>query len=267
VRPRWKQQVGRAIVSRSDTPLGRRAERVAGTIHALLRNDSADLEVNGERWLCEALAAGAPEVVWDVGANKGDWARVARQAMPTARIRSFEPLPEPFAALERLAAGDNRIQAVNAALSDSAGTLELWRSPRHDTLTSAVHPGHDDAVSVHVDCRVGDEEVVAAGIDRIDLLKIDVEGHDMEVLHGFDATITAGRVAVVRFEFTLWAAKARRWLADYVDWFEERGYTTGKLMPRSVDFRPYDAADEVFLRCNFVAVRPDSDEARLLGAG
>lgn len=261
---RLKQRIGRQIASRSDTPYGRKAERIVGTVHALLRNDSADLESNGERWLCEVLAALRPGVVLDVGANQGDWARQVRLAAPTAEVWSFEPLPEPFTALESLAASDARLHAVNCALSDRAGELELWRSEHHDTLTSAVHPGTAGALSLHVDCRTGDEVVETFGIDRIDFLKIDVEGHEMEVLEGFDSTISAGRVDVVQFEFTMWAAKARRWLADYVEWFEARGYQTGKLMPHSVDLRPYRCDDEVFLRCNYVAVRRGSAAAELL---
>ena len=82
----------------------------------------------------------------------------------------------------------------------------------------------------------------------------------------FNSPSTDGAVDFVQFEFTLWAAVARRWLADYYDFFSQWDFRIGKLWPRAVRLKEYGAEDEQFFRSNFVAVRCDSSAAQVLGA-
>jgi hypothetical protein len=58
---------------------------------------------------------------------------------------------------------------------------------------------------------------------------------------------------------------ARRWLADYYQFFSQWDFRIGKLWPRSVRWKEYAADDEQFFRNNFVAVRCDSKAAHVLG--
>lgn len=144
------------------------------------------------------------------------------------------------------------------------GSLTMYRGS-HDTLATAVENPLNSGASVEVEALTGDSYCRREGIDRIDLLKVDTEGHDLAVLQGFDGMLSTGRVDVVQFEFTLYAVYARTWLRDFYDMLTPYGYRIGKLYPTWVAWRDYDAHDERFLRCNFVAVRPTSPAAQAIG--
>src|SRR6187551_2184645 len=88
---------------------------------------NADAATNGEQRLLVSWlgAQGTTPVVWDVGANQGDYVGFVRAACPTARIHAFEPHPRVFARLAaRWAATD--VQCRPFALGAQAGTLALW---------------------------------------------------------------------------------------------------------------------------------------------
>jgi hypothetical protein len=61
----------------------------------------------------------------DVGANRGQFTLFAAGLYPQARIFAFEPLPGAYAVLARVAAGDQRIQTVRAAIGPRAATARI----------------------------------------------------------------------------------------------------------------------------------------------
>ena len=190
----------------------------------------------------------------------------ALERLPDAGVHSFEPIPETFVELTSRFGSSDRVQLNNMALSNQLAQLRMWTDAHDGTMSSATAPPNSSARELLVPCTTGDEYVRSHAIDHIDFLKIDVEGHEMEVLQGFQASFSGGVVDLVQFEFTLWAAVARRWLADYYDFFEHSDFRIGKLWPHAVHWKQYAAEDEQFFRCNFVAVRCGSTAARVLRA-
>src|SRR5262245_13738548 len=71
------------------------------------------------------LAGREIKVIFDVGANNGETALRALSAFPTAKVISFEPHPETFAALIQ-AVVSNRFRAANVALDSTSGKRELF---------------------------------------------------------------------------------------------------------------------------------------------
>jgi FkbM family methyltransferase len=233
-------------------------------LNALFQNDSGNMRLNGEAWLLSQLS-NISTSVFDVGAHKGDWTREALERLPNASVHSFEPIPETFVDLTSRFAGDDRVQLNNVALSNQLTELRMWADERDGTMSSATAPPGRSSQELFVRCTTGDDYIRSRAIDHIDILKIDVEGHEMEVLQGFEQAFEGGAVDVVQFEFTLWAAVARRWLADYYQFFAQWDFRIGKLWPRSIRWKEYAAEDEQFFRNNFVAVRCDSKAAHVLG--
>ena len=95
----------------------------------------------------------------------------------------------------------------------------------------------------------------ATGVERIDLLKVDVEGAEHLVFDGFGAAMDAGQIDVIQFEYGKVNIITHFLLRDFYDFLETRGYQVGKLFPDHVDFRPYALEDEDFLGPNYIAVR------------
>lgn len=151
----------------------------------------------GVRWsddVAHCLGGSPLGVAFDVGAHRGETARELLEAFPDARVHCFEPLPESFAALERATAGTSA-RAVNAAMSDAAGTISIARGE------SSQHAGvHAAGERLQVDARTVDGYADEQGIDRIGLLKIDTEGHEPAVLRGAARRLAEGRVELVLCE-------------------------------------------------------------------
>lgn len=260
-------RVGRAIVRFGGTSLGARLAGPLDTVAGLLRNDTGDGTVNGEDRLLRELAALDPSVVVDAGANHGEWSLAAARCFPRARVLAFEPVGPTFSALAAATAAEPRVEALRCALSNRDGDAAMWVDDTvAGAMSSMVASPHHGAVEVVVPCRRGAGVLAERGLERVDVLKVDTEGHELEVLEGFGTTLSEQRIEVVQFEHTRWAVPARRWVADYERLFADHGYVMGRLLQRRIDWSPYSIYDEGFRRSHFVAVPRGGRAAGLLGA-
>jgi FkbM family methyltransferase len=131
------------------------------------------------------LADWNPDVIFDVGANVGQSATVYASRFPEARVHSFEPSPETYRHLVEAMAQFPQVTTHNIALGRSEARSRLTQS-RQSALNHLVPPTQDATEgTVEVQVRSGIEVMRGLGVERIDYLKIDTEGHDLEVLHGF----------------------------------------------------------------------------------
>jgi FkbM family methyltransferase len=149
------------------------------------------------------------DVVVDVGANIGYLTSLAAaRSGGTGKVIGFEPHPGVFALLEANAARWAVISDIapvelhEAALSDHGGSGELATGARFDANMglAALHSPSDAAPDgeLHTVVLKRLDDCVPTGL--IGLLKIDVEGHEAEVLRGARALIESGRVRDVVFE-------------------------------------------------------------------
>ena len=157
------------------------------------------------------LSAFAVDCVFDVGANRGQYATMLRKdAGFRGTILSFEPNPEIFAELERNAASDGQWHVFNMALSDFDGTAS-FNIMAADQFSSLKKPsGEQDAIfaernkvmrTVDMQCRrlerLLPELKHAHGFAR-PFLKMDTQGHDLSVCEGAGGVI--GEMAGVQTE-------------------------------------------------------------------
>jgi FkbM family methyltransferase len=197
--------------------------------------------------------------VFDVGANVGEYSAATLRANPAARLHCFEPSAAHLAVLRTRIAESSAI--VNAfGLSDSASTQSLHKDREVTGLASLIERdlGHlnirlDHLETVHLE--VGDAYVRRHGIDRIDLLKIDVEGWEMSVLRGFADAFERRIVACCQFEFGHAHIERRENFRDFWRFFVERGYTLGALKPngRVEAMSGYDEILENYYATNYIA--------------
>jgi FkbM family methyltransferase len=239
-------------------PLVRRA---AGACRAFLdgyENLNYDLTQNGESFVLARLADLGAGVFFDVGANAGDWTLAAKKAMPAAHIHAFEIVPHTAATLTERLAGVEGVVVNAVGLAEREGEVQVRRRPGR-----SVHASMIDAPLLPGEGRLtartttGDHYVADHNINKIDLLKIDVEGAEHLVLAGFEKTLAAGAIACVQFEYGKIAVYTRYFLRHFYDFFEERGYMVGKVYPNYVDFRGYAPEHEDFRGPNYLAVRKD----------
>lgn len=146
------------------------------------------------------------EAVYDVGANVGDYG-LALASTYDLDVHAFEPHPETYMKLRKnvdLNMLDDQISTYQVGLSDHEGETTLYvASPHHGRSSFNREKAETDVSSV-----VGSVEVPVATLDSIvgrqeiqppDHLKIDVEGHGLNVLRGAEQTLLRHR-PVVYFE-------------------------------------------------------------------
>lgn len=145
------------------------------------------------------------EVLFDVGANIGQTVERLVRYFPQSRIYSFEPGPTSFKTLQRRFGGRPGVHLHPVALGATRGTavLQINDNAEMNTLVGTVNAAN----SVAVEVTTLDAFTAAAGLSHIDLLKIDVEGWELEVLKGADGLIAANNVVFVLAEATFSAGE------------------------------------------------------------
>jgi FkbM family methyltransferase len=147
--------------------------------------------------------------VLDVGANIGQFAGRARKILPEATIHSFEPLPQVYRELRRLAEHDHLMFVHETALGDADGETEMHEnafSPSSSLLpmTQAhVHafPGTASTRSVRVPVTRLDAWASTRELLEPVMLKLDVQGYEDRVLTGGEMTLKRVRALIVETSF------------------------------------------------------------------
>ena len=228
-------------------------------------NGSYKAERNGERWLLQRLAGLQLRTVLDVGANVGNWSRLAAGAFPAATIYAFEIVPATFERLRTQTASSPRIRPVSCGLADHTGRLAIRYHPAastHATFTAYPHGWTGEVL----DCPVttGDAFLAEHDLAAVDFLKLDVEGAEHLVLQGFGQALARRHIRFVQFEYGRVNALTGFLLKNFYDLFSAHGYVVGKIYPDHVDVRPYDLGDEDFLGPNYLACRREEPALTLL---
>jgi FkbM family methyltransferase len=203
-----------------------------------------------------------PLVIFDVGANRGDYVQLAlvQFANQPLMIHAFEPSAAAFAELSRRWAARNEVVLSNTALGSEAGERTLYCDVAGSELGSLYQrliEHHDLHLTSRELVRVEtlDGYCAAHGIERIHLLKLDVEGHELEVLRGAGRMLEQKRIAMVSFEFGGCNVDARTFVRDFFQLFTAYKMQMARVTALGA-FRPiskYGEALEQFRTTCFVA--------------
>ena len=187
--------LARAVIRRLSRGLVR---RLLGSFGLELRRRpppppiGADLGTDLQR-----LLGGTPHpVVFDIGANVGEFLTRIRVNLPAAVMHVFEPSPEVFQVLQRTAGELPGVTLNNIAMGPRREE-RLLQEHTASQMSSLLPPGPAAWSEVRRETSVRVETVDAycaeRGIPSIDLLKIDTQGYDLEVLRGAERMVADGR--------------------------------------------------------------------------
>jgi len=238
--------------------LRQKVDSVCVEYHQIQENFNYDINLNGERWLVQTLAHQKNfQTFFDVGANHGDWAALVLEANPAASVHCFEICPPTFKKVAARLSGNKNIHLNSFGLSDRPGEVELKYCPDGDggsTMFDVTVP----LTTVIIRAKVfsGKDYCSGLGIKKIDCLKLDVEGAEHLVLHGFGEMLNPAAIPVVQFEYGMVNIITKYLLKDFYSFFESRGYKVGKLFPKGVNFGDYRFEDEDFRGPNYIAASP-----------
>ena len=170
---------------------------------------------HGQRDCADIAAIGCRiDIIFDVGANVGQTATHFRESFPKSTIHCFEPVKSTFETLTLSLVRDPQVICHNVALSDALGETTIYITD-NSTMSSLKAPEQYTRAET-VKLSTVDAYASKAGVDRIDILKIDAEGHDLKVLKGAGGLLSNGRIAFVLAEVGFMPGDDRHVLFDEV---------------------------------------------------
>jgi FkbM family methyltransferase len=218
-----------------------------------------DPAANGEYALLDRLAPSWPPTptIFDVGAFHGDWSQAVLDRRPDATIFAFEPLEESHAAVA--ARLGERLSLYRCAIGSSTGEAVIY-APQSEPDWASLHTRDlsrfgrvaDARGTVAVDTL--DHFCEAHRIDHVHMVKIDTEGHELEVLRGAGALMARGALDVIQFEFGGTALDSRIFLRDLVGLLTPT-YDVSRLLRDGTVPVTDDEIEEIFTYANYVAQR------------
>lgn len=258
----------RLIASGSLLLMGRRnLFRLASILNDAARLDgSNEMRLNGEELVQSVVLSAVPPhstaAILDVGANIGEWTsrlrRRASQMGVAVQVHAFEPCSGTYEALvESVAAAGQggAVTTVRKACSSRCGKAVLEVVADGSGVNTLVHGANRlPSRAESVDLITIDAFCQASRIESITLMKVDAEGHDLEVLRGAFGMFQSRAIGVAQFEYNQKWVYARAFLRDCFDYLHPLGYELGKVTRRGIEF--YDSWSpllENFREVNYIA--------------
>lgn len=203
-----------------------------------------DFDTNGESLLLERLSRYPFKTVFDVGANTGNWSKRASAAFPNAVIHAFELSKSTRAKLKENLANPCYVVA-EFALGAKEGEIQYKDYGDRSTVSTLVEAAtfHDARLPFNIQTAkivTGDSYLVSANIEKVDLLKIDVEGAEFQVLEGFKQSLKESRIRVIQFEYGYNNGDEGHLMKDFYALLSNAGYEIGKIWSAGVRFSPFE---------------------------
>jgi len=225
-------------------------------------DNNSDPSTNGEETflrdeLCKYEGLG---VVFDVGANIGEWSKYCLSVRSSLNIHLFEPSKVTFGILKscpwpkgiilnNFGLGERREQLILNIAGDGSGMNSIHR--RHGV--QGVVMESTECIEIYTI----DEYCKDKNIAYINLLKVDVEGHELAVFKGARQMLKEGRIKCIQFEYGGCNLDSRVYLLDIWNYLASFGYVFYKLYPaRPKKIEKYDQSMETFKYSNWLAVGP-----------
>lgn len=141
----------------------------------------------------------------DGGANKGQFARAATEVYPEADIISFEPLPDVARRLRENLKDRSQVTVHELALGARDDTIQFFRQA-YTLASSALRPASEAEAGdvLSIDVRAARLDTVLDGITlrRPSLLKLDLQGYELEALHGAPRTLQTIDYVLMEMSFS-----------------------------------------------------------------
>jgi len=198
-------------------------------------------------------------IIFDVGANIGDYSLALSGRFPNSIIYSFEPHPETFSRLKSNIPTNN-IKLFNFALGEKKDTLTLY--DRNDSNGSPFASLHKEAITdiqnkgtieIPVQVFTLDEFTTENNISRIDFLKIDTEGNELSILKGAKNLLDECKIGCIHFEFNEMNVVSRTFMRDFR--IILKNYQLYRLLPKGLLLlNDSPIASELFAYQNILAV-------------
>lgn len=225
-----------------------------------------DVESSGEKVVIGMLQKvyNPPYCIFDAGSNTGQFLNVVLQNLLTENfvIHCFEPARETFRRLAGTCGPDRRIVLNNMGLGKEQGEACLYYDAPGSGLASLTkrrlsHFNIPFNQSEDVRITTVDDYCRERDVEKIHLLKIDVEGHELDVLSGAATMMKDKAIGMISFEFGGCNIDTRSFFQDFYYLFKDFDMSIFRITPSGYLY-PIDSYKEIFEQfrtTNFLAMQ------------
>jgi FkbM family methyltransferase len=226
----------------------------------------SDVSSSGEAAILRVLhdKRQAPYCIFDVGSNAGQFLKLILAGIGTDQfqIHCFEPGKYTYQLLLDNVRPDDRIKLNNIGIGREKAQMQLhYDHPGSGgaslTKRRVEHLGSVFSESETVEVDSIDHYCAENNIRSIDLLKLDIEGHEFDALQGAASMFERSAIHIVTFEFGGGNIDTRTYFQDFWYFFRQFKMKILRITPAGYLYRieSYNEIDEQFRTTNFVAVR------------
>ena len=204
------------------------------------------------------------KIVYDVGANVGTWSLLAKSLIPTAIVHAFEPLAEHQARFyDNLLLGrvtDVTLHTVALGAGNTTATMHITDFSDASSLlrpndTSASHFGVKEVRQVPLQVYRLDDYRRSQRLPWPDLLKLDIQGYELEALRGAPECLAATRAVIAEVSFIPYYEQ-QCLFHDLVHHLAEAGLFLTALGSGTPTGRPMGQTDALFVRMGHAELKP-----------
>lgn len=188
-----------------------------------------------DQWVSKLRSSGPIQVVFDVGANRGQRFARLRSEFPDAAIYAFEPGLSAFAELEKRTTNDAKAKLFQIAFGEHDGSASLHENADDVTnslLTNSRHISEFAPPEMCVPIKTTsvplmriDTFCLKKSVERIDLLKIDAQGYERYILDGAGDFLSPSTIRSLFLEVLFVDLyQNQTWCGEVMELLRSRGY-------------------------------------------
>jgi len=207
-----------------------------------------------------SLLSKSPSLCVDIGGNKGLYTEEILRNFPLCNVVIFEPSISNSNLLHSKFSKNANVTIEQKAVSNIDGEATLYSDSDGSVLASLTKRRleHFDIAFEHSEkiavIRFEDYWKSELGSENIDLVKLDIEGHELDALNGFGEALKF--IDVIQFEFGGCNIDTRTFWQDFWYFFTENNFDLYRITPfGKIKITKYKELDEFFLTTNFLAKR------------
>jgi FkbM family methyltransferase len=216
--------------------------------------------IQQENSVVHSLLGREPTIAIDIGGNIGEYTAELRRRNPRLEIHTFEPSHTNIQKLNARFGNDALIKVIPYGVSNNNGSATLFSNEAGSGLASLSqrkleHFGIKFNLAETINT-VRFEDYWMGNLNHrlLDIVKLDIEGHELSALEGFGKSLAA--ISVIQFEFGGCNIDTRTYFQDFWYFFKENDFSIYRITPFGAEqIESYTESEECFSTTNYVAAR------------
>jgi FkbM family methyltransferase len=198
-------------------------------------------------------------IIFDVGANVGNYSKMVYEtSRKKAGIYSFEPSKIAYKKMVENTMNIPNIKSYNFGFGENNAELTLYTNEDGSGLAS-IYKRRLDHFNINMDKKENvkiktiDSFCEENKIEKIDFLKLDVEGHELKVLTGAKNLKNTGKIRFIQFEFGGCNIDSRTYFQDFWYMLKDKYKIYRIINDGLYEIKEYKEIYECFITTNFFA--------------